>query len=81
LKVLIDLSKHFPPDVPFGAPDRRVVLHETLLNPETDSGVRSLTFVKRISFKFSQGTRVKTDQGLVHEISKHAKKHENQHFY
>jgi len=78
--VFIDLSKHFPP-VSFGAPDRRVVLHEALLNPETDSGVRSLTFVKGISFKFSQGTRVKTDQGLVHEISKHAKVHENPHLY
>ena len=77
--MLLNVGKHFPPDVPSGAPDRKVALAKTLLNPETKDGVGCLSFEERGSLKFSHGFRVNTDQDLVHDVNHHAEEHENHH--
>jgi len=45
--MLLNVGKQFPPDVPSGAPDRKVALAKTLLNPETKDGVGCLSFEER----------------------------------
>ncbi len=78
-KVVLNVSKHFLPNVSSGAPDRRVEFAETLLDPKTNDGVGRFSFKIGGFLKFFYGLRVNTDQDLVHDIDNLAKEQENHH--